>query len=137
MWKQVTSHYIIDIHLFSHMLGVAIFLRTGTIFWNIALSEHDIKKKNSNTFQHIHGPMFLTHGCLFYHASFESTFHNNFSMSTPAKVALEKNWSVLRKSSNGKMLPLLIEVQYFMNKDLNNSAFFVKSDGKPSSIKVE
>ena len=77
------------------------------------------------------GPMFLMHGCLFHHASFESTFRNNFSMSIPGKVALEKNLSVLRKSSNGRMLPLLSEVQHFMNKELNNSAFFVKSDGKP------
>ena len=66
------------------------------------------------------GPIFLTHGCLFYHASFESRFQINFSMSTPAKVALEKNLSVLR------MLPLLIEVQYFMNNELNNSTFFCK-----------
>ena len=58
-------------------------------------------------------PMFLIHGCLFHHASFESTFRNNFSMSIPGKVAL------------------LCEVQHFMNKELNNSAFFVKSNGKP------
>ena len=72
------------------------------------------------------GPIFLTHGCLFYHASFESRFQINFSMSTPAKVALEKNLSVLSGRSNDRMLALLIEVQYFMNNELNNSTFFCK-----------
>ena len=91
-------------------------------------------KKFQTGFNIFIGPMFLTHGCLFYHASFESTFRINFSMSTPAKVALEKNLSVLSVSSNDRMLPLLIEVQYFMNNELNNSFFFVKSDGKPCSI---
>ena len=122
---------LVDIHLFSHMLEVVSSLRTGTIFWKIALSEHDFKKQIQTGFNIFMGPMFLTHGCLFYHASFESTFRINFSISTPAKVALEKNLLVLSKSSNGRMLPLLTEVQYFMNKDLNNSFFFVKSDGKP------
>ena len=91
-------------------------------------------KKFQTGFNIFMGPMFLTHGCLFYHASFESTFRINFSISSPAMVGFEKNLSVLIRSFKGRMLPLLIEVQYFINKELNNSVFFVKSDGKPCSI---
>ena len=48
-------------------------------------------------------------------------------MSSLEKVIFDKNLSVLSKSSDGRLLTLLIIVHYLAKNELNNSAFFLKS----------
>ena len=48
-------------------------------------------------------------------------------MSLLEKVILDKNSSVLGKSSDGRPLSLLITVHCLAKNELNNSAFFLKS----------
>ena len=56
-----------------------------------------------------------------------------FRMPLVEKVILDKNLSVLSKSSDGRLLPSLITLYCLAKNELNNSAFFVKSVIKPLS----
>ena len=47
-------------------------------------------------------------------------------MSLLEKVILDKNVSILSKTSDGRLMPLSIAVLSLAKYELNNSAFFVK-----------
>ena len=48
-------------------------------------------------------------------------------MSLLEKVILDKNVPVISKSSDGRLLPLLITMHCLAKSELNNLAFFLKS----------
>ena len=143
--KKQTSCFIKDVQIFSDISKevrsadslleiVCYFLWTGTTlaFFHssrkIPLYKHDLKIIPRGL--HIDGPhifniwiLILSWPCAFS----ESKFWIILRISSLEKVTLHKNLSILSKSPDDRLLPLLITVHYLAKNELNNSAFFLKS----------
>ena len=145
--KNQTSRYITDVQIlyFSTCrkkwyqpvvcwLLFAIFLWTGTTCFffhscrKISLSKHDLKIVSRSL--RIDGPHIFNIWILILswsRAFSEYKFWISFRMSSLEKVMLDKSLSVLSKSSNSRLLPVLITLHCLANSELHNTALLVKS----------
>ena len=119
------SLLVIVCHFFMNWNNIFFFFHSSR---KISLSKHDLKIVSRSLRidgSHIFNIWILI---LSWSRAFsEYKFWISFRMSSLEKVMLDKSLSVLSKSSNSRLLPVLITLHCLANSELHNTALLVKS----------